>query len=80
MVFNFSLTQKLSLYFLLPEGELCFWNFSFLTESGPYTSAGFKKQSVFRAITVSTNYILTFSQKGENRTCSFFYSKGNVPL
>ena len=28
MVFNFSLTQKLSLFFLLPEGQLCFWNFS----------------------------------------------------
>ena len=32
MVFNFSLTQKLSLFFLLPEGQLCFWNFSFLAD------------------------------------------------
>ena len=27
----------------MPGGQLCFWNFSFLTESGPYISAGFKK-------------------------------------
>ena len=27
----------------MPEGQLCFWNFSFLTESGPYISVGFKK-------------------------------------
>ena len=40
MVFNFSLTQKLSPFFLLPEGQLCFWNFSFLTESVPYISQG----------------------------------------
>ena len=34
-----------------------------------------KKQSVFRAIAVSTNYMLTFSQKRENRPCSFFKTR-----
>ena len=43
-------------------------------------SAGFKKQSVFRAITVSTNCLLTFSQKRENRQCYFFLNKGDIPL
>ena len=27
----------------MPEEQLCFWNFSFHTESGPYIPAGFKK-------------------------------------
>ena len=68
MVFNFSLTQELSLFFFNARGpgQLCFCNFSFLTESDPYFSAGFKKQSVFRALAVSTNYILTFSHKRKN--------------
>ena len=34
-----------------------------------------KKQSVFRAIVVSSNYMLTFSQKRENRPCSFFKTR-----
>ena len=73
--FLFYFNWKAFTIFLLPEGQLCFWNFSFLAESGPYISAGFKKQSVLRAISVSTNYILTFSQKRENRPCSFFKTR-----
>ena len=69
--------------FLMPEGQVCFWNFSFL-ESGPYIfrqgSRNLKKQSVFKAIAVSTNYMLTFSQKRENRPCSFFKQTGEIPL
>ena len=76
MVFNFSLPQS---FFLLPEGQLCFWNFFFLTESGPYISPVFKKQAVFRGIAVSTNYILTFTQKTENRPC-IFLNTGEIPL
>ena len=60
----------------MPEGQLCFCNFSFLAESDPYISAGFKKQSVFRALAVSANYILTFSQKRKNDSVLFFLKHG----
>ena len=77
MVFNFTLTQKLSPFFFLPEGEFVSGTFPSSPNRKRSTyniSAGFKKQSVFRAITVSTNYLLTyFGQKsGANRPCFFF--------
>ena len=84
MVFNFSLTQKLSPFFsFLPEGELCFWNFSFLTESARSSYFGrVQKQSVFRAITVSTNYLLIDIQpeKRKPTVLFFFCNKGDIPL
>ena len=43
MVFNFSLTQKLSLFFYCQRDSFVSGIFPFLTESGPYISAGFKK-------------------------------------
>ena len=54
----------------MPEGQLCFCNFSFLAESDPYISAGFKKQSVF-ACRISKLYIDIQPEK-KKWQCSFF--------
>lgn len=75
MFFNFSLTQKLSIFFLLPEGQLCCWHFSILTESRLNISAGFEKQSAGVQIEVSTNLYNDIQPEKRKPTVFFFTTR-----
>ena len=68
MVFNFSLTQKLSPFFFIARRAALFLAF-FLPHRISYF--GRVQETVGVQIAAPTNYILIFSHKRKNRTCSF---------
>ena len=59
----------------MPEEQLCFWNFSFLTESGPYIPAGFKKpeETVRVHIDCSINKLDADIQPEKRKPTVFFF-------
>ena len=59
----------------MPGGQLCFWNFSFLTESGPYISAGFKKpeETVRVQSDCSINKLYVDIQPEKRKPTVFFF-------
>ena len=69
----------------MPEGQLCFRNFSFLTESGPYISAGLKKpeETVRVQSDCSINKLYDDIQPEKEKTDRvffFFKQTGEIPL
>ena len=56
-------------------GQLCFWNFSFLTERGPYISAGIKKpeEAVRVQSDCSINKLYVDIQPEKRKPTVFFF-------
>ena len=74
--FQFKFNSKAFTIFSLPEGQLCFWNFSFLTESGPYISAGLKKtpeETVYVQSDCSVNKLYVDIQPEKRKPTVFFF-------
>ena len=74
MVFNFSLTQELSLFFECQRDSFV----SAIFPSSPKAIHIFRQGSRNSrcSLAVSANYILTFSQKRKKWQCSFFFKHG----